>query len=628
MSNKKLYFLILFFVCGNIFSQTFQKYVIQTNQSIEAFCLDNSITFFDFSTLNPTISDENLNAGDEVIIPKKIDLILDNIDFISHKVKRKQTLKKISNLYSVDVEIIKKFNNLSSDKLVKGLIIKIPLNIISSNDGVGFNMVKYYEVQAKEGKWRIAYKYGITIEQLELINPKIGDLLKLSEKIIVPNIDLKKVNIIDENYAYYKVLPKEGYYSLKLKLGIEEKIIKSLNPVLSNSELQVGMILKLPKVIDDRENLVKQSKNHLTTYLTNFTKKKIALLLPFGINEINFDSLQITKSQLKNDKLLNLSLDFYIGVSTAIDSIASYGIPVEMDVFDTNNSSKSDIYEIINKNNLKDYDLVVGPLTPDAFNYTSELLTNQSVQLVSPLSKVSDAPNVINTITSDDILFERIVSFVESDTTLHKKYIISDSDNLITSNKLKERFKNATQFYSTINDSGVDTKSLVLDDLDSTFVDRKNIVFLETKDQGFVSNVTSILNSFVNDSVQISLFTTSSNKAFSGNNISNYDLSNLNFHYPSINKPLDFDLESYFIKNFNNIYNIIPSKYVIRGYDIMMDLLLRLSSKDFNFKDASLREREHIENKFKYLKNKDSLGYRNISTFIIKYENLELKVID
>ena len=57
------------FSIENIFSQTFQKYVIQTNQSIEAFCLDNSITFFDFSTLNPTISDENLNAGDEVIIP-------------------------------------------------------------------------------------------------------------------------------------------------------------------------------------------------------------------------------------------------------------------------------------------------------------------------------------------------------------------------------------------------------------------------------------------------------------------------------------------------------------------------------------------------------------------------------
>jgi LysM repeat protein len=625
MYTKIKFSFLLLFVCVNISSQTFLKEVIQTNQTIDSFCFDRAISSFDFSALNPNILNKTLKVGDEVIIPKKIDLIFDDSDYILHKVKRKQTLIKISNLYDVDVNLIKNFNNLSSDKLDKGTSIKIPLIPLSEGSIKEIpNRVKYYSVKPKEGKWRIAYKYGITVDQLELINPQIGTFLKVSEKILVPNINLDKLNVIDENYAYYKVLPKEGFYRLKIKLGIDEKIIKSLNPYLITSELKEGMILKLPKLIDENENLVKDQ----ILNLTDFSKKKIALLLPFGLNNINFDSLQIAKSQLNNDKLLNLSLDFYLGSSIAIDSITSYGIPVQMNVFDINNSSEADIYEIINNNDIKNYDLVIGPLTPKAFNYTSKLLKNEPVLLVSPLSKVNYSNNVINTITEDDILYERIVSFVESDTTLSKKYIISDSENLITSNKLKERFKNATQFYSTINESGVDTKSLVLDDLDSTFVDKKNIIFLETKDQGFVSNVTSILNSFVNDSIQISLYTTSSNKAFSGNNISNYNLSNLKFHYPSINKPLDFKLYSNFIKNFSSIYNFIPNKYVIRGYDLILDLLLRLSSDEINFNSSDFTETEHIENKFNYLKNKDSLGYRNISTFIIKYENLELKVVD
>jgi len=624
MHNKiKFSFLLLLF-CVNISSQTFYKEIIQTNQTIDSFCSDNAISLFDFSSLNPNILETNLKVGDEVIIPKKLDLIYDETDFILHKIKRKQTLNKIADLYDVDINLIKKYNDLTSDKLDKGSLIKVPLVPLATGSIEIPNRVKHYVVKAKEGKWRVAYKYGITIDQLELINPQIGNFLKVSEKILVPNINFNKLNIIDKNYAYYKVLAKEGFYRLKIKLGVEEKIIKSLNPVLMTSELKEGMILKLPKLIDQNENLDKDQKINLT----DFSKKKIALLLPFGLNNINFDSLQIAKSQLTNDKLLNLSLDFYLGSSIAVDSIASYGIPVQMNVFDTNNSSEADIYEIVNTNDLKNYDLVIGPLTAKAFNYTSKLLKNEPVWLASPLSKVNYADNVINTITEDDILFERIVSFVESDTTLNKKYIISDSDNLITSNKLKERFKNATQFYSTVNDSGVDTKSLVLDDLDSTFVDKKNIIFLETKDQGFVSNVTSILNSFVNDTVQISLYTTSSNKAFSGNNISNYNLSNLNFHYPSVNKPLDFKLYSSFIKNFSNIYNFIPNKYVIRGYDLVLDLLFRLSSDEINFNGSNFIETEHIENKFKYFKNKDSLGYRNLSTFIIKYENLELKVVD
>mgnify|MGYP006141231603 FL=1 len=624
MWYKTKYFLILFFVYGNIFSQMFHKQIIEKNQPIEIFLENNSITSHDFSVLNPNFIEKNLKIGDQIIIPKNQVSIIDENNYILHKVRRKQTLVKISNLYDVSLEILVKYNNLSNDKLKKGSLIKIPTEALISYNSEIKNKVKYYRVLAKEGKWRVAYKYGITIDQLELMNPNINEFLQVSEKIVVPNIDFKNVNEIDENYAYYKVLPKEGFYRLKVKLGIEEEMIKSLNPILTNSELRDGMILKLPKEIDLKENLVTNREFNLV----DFTKKKVALLLPIGINNINFDSVQITKSQLANDKLLNLSLDFYLGAITAIDSIASFGIPIELDVFDTNTSSKTDIFELVNKNKLQAYDLIVGPLTADAFNYTSVLLKNKSSYLVSPLSKVNPGVNVINTITSDDILFEKIVSFVESDTIENKKFIISDSENLLSTNKLKQKFLNATTFFSTINDLGVDTKSLVLEDLDSTFVEGRNIVFLETRDQGFVSNVTSILNSFVDETHEILLFTTSAGKAFSGVNISNYYLSNLNFHYPSFKKPLDYDSNTIFISNFNNKYNFTPNKYVVRGYDLILDLLLRLSSDNATFNQDDSIESEYLENKFKYIRTPDSLGFKNISSYIIKYENLELKVID
>ena len=624
MWYKTKYFLILFFVYGNVFSQMFHKQIIEKNQPIEIFLENNSITSHDFSVLNPNFIEKNLKIGDQIIIPKNQVSIIDENNYILHKVRRKQTLVKISNLYDVSLEMLVKYNNLSNDKLKKGSLIKIPTEALISYNSEIKNKVKYYRVLAKEGKWRVAYKYGITIDQLELMNPNINEFLQVSEKIVVPNIDFKNVNEIDENYAYYKVLPKEGFYRLKVKLGIEEEMIKSLNPILTNSELRDGMILKLPKEIDLKENLVTDREFNLV----DFTKKKVALLLPIGINNINFDSVQITKSQLANDKLLNLSLDFYLGAITAIDSIASFGIPIELDVFDTNTSSKTDIFELVNKNKLQAYDLIVGPLTADAFNYTSVLLENKSSYLVSPLSKVNPGVNVINTITSDDILFEKIVSFVESDTIENKKFIISDSENLLSTNKLKQKFLNATTFFSTINDLGVDTKSLVLEDLDSTFVEGRNIVFLETRDQGFVSNVTSILNSFVDETHEILLFTTSAGKAFSGMNISNYYLSNLNFHYPSFKKPLDYDSNTIFISNFNNKYNFTPNKYVVRGYDLILDLLLRLSSDNATFNQDDSIESEYLENKFKYVRNTDSLGYKNISSYIIKYENLELKVID
>ena len=90
---------------------------------------------------------------------------------------------------------------------------------------------------------------------------------------------------------------------------------------------------------------------------------------------------------------------------------------------------------------------------------------------------------------------------------------------------------NATSLLFTYCQWGLSINYKYLDDLDSTFVKGKNIVFLETKEQGFVSNVTSILNSFVNDTIKIELVSTNKNNAFEGVNISNNYLST-NHHHP------------------------------------------------------------------------------------------------
>ena len=49
MWYKIKYFLILFFVYGNVFSQMFHKQIIEKNQPIEIFLENNSITSHDFS---------------------------------------------------------------------------------------------------------------------------------------------------------------------------------------------------------------------------------------------------------------------------------------------------------------------------------------------------------------------------------------------------------------------------------------------------------------------------------------------------------------------------------------------------------------------------------------------------
>ena len=81
----------------------------------------------------------------------------------------------------------------------------------------------------------------------------------------------------------------------------------------------------------------------------------------------------------------------------------------------------------------------------------------------------------------------------------------------------------------------------------------------------------------MNDSTEIILTTTNKNRAFEGVNISNYNMSNLNFHYPSINRSIRDNDNDQFIKKYSSRYNSFPTKYAIRGHDLVLDLLFRLS---------------------------------------------------
>ena len=144
-----------------------------------------------------------------------------------------------------------------------------------------------------------------------------------------------------------------------------------------------------------------------------------------------------------------------------------------------------------------------------------------------------------------------------------------------------------------------------------------------------VSNVVPFLNSRAKTH-QVTLFTTNKTNAYDNESILNEHLSNLNLHYPSVNKEVSSTAKGNFTRAYITKYGVRPNKYAIRGYDLTYDLLLRLAAK----KDSSekLSENnvltEYIENKFHYKSNQKG-GFVNTSCYILSYEKgLEIKVVE
>jgi len=632
-------FLVLF--SFNAIAQDYKTHKVKAGETIESIAKIYLVTPYDIYALNPDVK-IGLQPNTILIIPKS--RILKNsikietrqlLNYKSHKVKRKETLFSISKKYNVTIDDIKKHNpRLYSDNLQKGNRINIPRYrtvLVDSNLG---NTIKKYSVLPKEGKWRIAYKFGISVSDLEKLNPKMGDSLQLGQEINVPNIADNEEKTVEETYGYYTVLPKEGFFRLKIKLGLSQEDLEILNPELVDIGLKEGMILKVPLDVENNIDNADIERTTLADRLNNFDTKQIAVMLPFRLNRIDLDSVQEVKAMLRKDNLSSVSLDFHTGVLMALDSAKQLGISTKLDVYDTR-AQISQVTRILNDNNFSNYDAVIGPFTSSNFDRAASMLKKDNVPIVSPVTKPKTLyNNVFQTIPSNDLLRKSLIKFVKRNTDSIAKHIIiiSDAKHRSVSNILKGEFPLAKQIFSRKDKDDKEGYYILLEDIEEQFKEGLNIVFLETENEGFVSNVTSMLNGFNGEDEELEiereiiLMTTNKNKAFEGLNISNYNLSKLKFHFPSTNRTYDWEEPNSFVISYKRVYKTTPNKYATRGFDLTMDVLLRLAIDEDLYKASGNDiETEYVENKFRYSKKMFG-GYYNEAVYIVKYN--ELKIVE
>ncbi|MFT4781887.1 MAG: LysM repeat protein [Psychroserpens sp.] len=630
---KKLILILVTLFCSlSVVGQDYKTHKVALGETIATIAKNYLVTPFDIYALNPDAK-TSLKLNTVLIIPTSRvknepikESVKEVIGFKNHKVRRKQTLYSISKQYNVEIGDIKKYNTrLYSENLRKGDRIKIPRFKTIVNQVTLNNTVKKYTVLPKEGKWRVAYKFGITVPQLEALNPNMSEVLQPGQEVNVPNIGDNEEKAVEENYGYYTVLKSEGFMSLNRKLGLTQEQLETLNPELKASGLKLGMVLKVPIDVKSATIFKDLAITNLSRNLKNLSVKRIALMLPYGTHKFDIDSVQEAKKRIRKDAYLSISLDFHAGALMAIDSAKRLGISTYFKVYDTKNQL-SEVSNILDANDFSDYDAVIGPLVPKNLDRVASDLKRHNIPVISPFSTPTTLyDNVFQSVPSGDLLENTIIKYVKLDSLPKHVIIISDSKHKRISDKLKVEFANAEQIYSRNNKEGKEAYFIYQTDLENIFKNGKNIVFLETDNEGFASNVISMINGLISDEKEIILFTTDKNRAFEGREISNYHLSNLKFHYPSVNKTADIgSSKNAFIRAYRRAYNVSPNKYAVRGFDLTLDLLLRLASEDDLYKASSNDiETEYVENKFRYSKKMFG-GFYNEAVYVVKYDNLTI----
>ena len=95
---------------------------------------------------------------------------------ISYVVVKGDNLYNIANKYKVSVSDIKSLNNLKSNTLQIGQILKIP----------GTEAYANYTVKKGDSLWKIANKYGVTVNELKQVNNLSGTILQIGDVLLIP----------------------------------------------------------------------------------------------------------------------------------------------------------------------------------------------------------------------------------------------------------------------------------------------------------------------------------------------------------------------------------------------------------------------------------------------------------
>lgn len=139
----------------------------------------------------------------------------------------------IANKFGISVNELKSYNNLSTNLLTVGQVLKIPTSDTGNVEG------DTYVVQSGDSLWSIAKKFNISVDELKSYNNLSTNLLTIGQVLKIPSLSTS------DNYKLYTVVKGDSLWEISRRYNVNVQDIIDLNNLKSNV-LSIGQVLKIP----------------------------------------------------------------------------------------------------------------------------------------------------------------------------------------------------------------------------------------------------------------------------------------------------------------------------------------------------------------------------------------------
>lgn len=208
-----------------IYEEEENVYIVQKGDTLYSIAMANNTTVDELKKAN-NLTSNILSTGQLLKIPSAL------LPESTYIVKKGDSLYSIANKYNTTVEELKRINNLTSNTLSIGQVLKLPSDK-ASNVEKEENTISY-TVQKGDSLYSIARKYSTTIDKIKDLNNLTSNVLSIGQVLLIPT---------DTNLeTTYTVQRGDSLYSIAKKYDTTVDRLKQLNNLSSNL-LSIGQIL-------------------------------------------------------------------------------------------------------------------------------------------------------------------------------------------------------------------------------------------------------------------------------------------------------------------------------------------------------------------------------------------------
>ncbi len=576
-----------------------------------------------------------------------------------HYVVKGETLWGIAKRNGISVQLLTAAN---ANSLSEFLQIGQTLTIPDKNSEIP--IPGQYLVKRGDTKFELARRFNMTIAELEEKNPHIVNMLMADHKLNVDNtitannddknFDTSEVELaatdteendatnektipiegnvaqvdstlssddtVNNSYKNYVIEPKETLYSLSKKAGMSMEAFTALNPKLLTA-VNAGDIIKMPINLSqspvNANNTSTDSTNQADAITVNKNSALYANLetsatsgiyfyTPFSSEELSSDDLR--KKMLNSNGEYEKYLEFFQGAQMAIDSALVLNLN-----FDITLIKESDVKSKLKIESSYKKNAILVPFLENGAHYP-KMTSTESISVIDIESNIGNIKNsiVYKSIPSENFQKTKTLNYIANGDA--QVIVVSDLEEARNKNLILNTIPDAK--FLTVDKAGVFKGDALQNALNKN---KLNYIVLDSeKTIVFLKSTTALMSKLSDYNIQLVLINSSLMPKQSEVSDMRYRI--LKLIFPTIMDQKNNIAPTDFENNYEKLFNDKPSRYAILGFDVTLDILLRLSQNS-SFEDTiNSITSEHSHIKFDYKKTNDT-NYSNTGIYLMQYDS-------